>query len=88
MGNPLPLNESADWCTKPWSYVNPCECTASDMALALTTYFDLELCYSYSNLQRVRGHRHLHAAVTITDTSDQPDELAILALHKRPAGRL
>ena len=45
-GNPLPANESADWCTKPWSYVNPCTCTASDMARS--TYFSLELYYSYS----------------------------------------
>ncbi|CAJ1398790.1 unnamed protein product [Effrenium voratum] len=45
-GNALARNESADWCTKPWSYVNPCTCTASD--IALTTYFNLELYYSYS----------------------------------------
>mmetsp|Transcript_12164 Transcript_12164/g.28383 ORF Transcript_12164/g.28383 Transcript_12164/m.28383 type:complete len:476 (+) Transcript_12164:71-1498(+) len=44
MGNPR--QDAADWCTKPWSYVNPCTCQASDVALS--TYFEMELYYSYS----------------------------------------
>mmetsp|Transcript_23590 Transcript_23590/g.54512 ORF Transcript_23590/g.54512 Transcript_23590/m.54512 type:complete len:464 (-) Transcript_23590:74-1465(-) len=36
----------ADWCLQPWSYVNPCTCTASDITQA--TYFPgSNLYYSY-----------------------------------------
>mmetsp|Transcript_57674 Transcript_57674/g.137197 ORF Transcript_57674/g.137197 Transcript_57674/m.137197 type:complete len:481 (-) Transcript_57674:115-1557(-) len=45
-GNPLPDGQRADWCTKPWSYVNPCTCNANDMVRS--TRFELELYYSYS----------------------------------------
>ncbi|CAE7365952.1 PKD2 [Symbiodinium natans] len=66
-GNPLPLNESAGWCTKPWSYVNPCECSASDMTRS--TYFDLELYYSYSVCGATDTYTENPSAVTINKTS-------------------
>jgi len=43
-GTPLTQNRAA-WCDDAWSWVNPCECEASDMAVS--TYFP-GLYYSYS----------------------------------------
>jgi len=42
-----PRAEQADWCNKPWAYVNPCDCTISDMARS-NTFYPMLIFYSYA----------------------------------------
>lgn len=46
-GTPKPLQEQADWCKMPWSYVNPCECTVADIH-ECKYFYPRKLYYSYS----------------------------------------
>jgi len=41
-----PLSEQADWCQRPWCYVDPCNCDVADATKS--DYFPGEVFYSYA----------------------------------------
>eukprot|EP00440_Ansanella_granifera_P008496 gb/GFBE01009203.1/.p1 GENE.gb/GFBE01009203.1/~~gb/GFBE01009203.1/.p1 ORF type:complete len:484 (+),score=88.79 gb/GFBE01009203.1/:1-1452(+) len=66
-GTPKAPADQAAWCTKPWSYVNPCTCTASDMARS--TYFYPKLLF-YSTSACGAADLFTSAEMKSNDTAD------------------
>jgi len=82
-GTAKPVEEQADWCKMPWTYVNPCDCTVGDIHEC--RYFSpKKLYYSYS----VCGSPNYGMSVFINVSSlssDASKKLAATASCPSPA---
>jgi len=65
---PKPTSEQADWCLRPWCYVDPCNCDASDATKS--DYFPDTLFYSYGTCGEKNTYTALESATNTVGNAE------------------